>query len=122
MSTFPSPVTGTMVVSEIPLAQNGQAARPQTFQASLNGVIYLMTLNWNNASQCWTLDLSSSSGALLLGSIPLITGTDLIDQFSYLGIGGSLIVQTDNSPDAVPTFTNLGVNGHLYFITPPQFL
>jgi hypothetical protein len=55
--------------------------------------------------------------------MPLVTGSDLLEQFGYIPLGANTIftVMTtgpDKSPDTVPTFTNLGGEGHLYVSTP----
>lgn len=87
----------------------------QTFTVSLAGVSYQMTIRWCDPNQSWLLDISDSRSNPILQGIPLVTGSDLLGQFAYLGIGGRLIVQTDNNPQVVPTYTSLGVTGHLYF-------
>jgi hypothetical protein len=47
----------------------------------------------------------------------MITGTDLLNQYRYLGIAGSLVVQSSNDPSLVPNEKTLGTTGHLYFVT-----
>ncbi|VXB25340.1 conserved hypothetical protein [Burkholderia sp. 8Y] len=101
-----------MTAYEIPLS-----AKPQTFSIPLGGVTYKMTLRWNVPAEAWMLDVADASGSAMVGSIPLVTGVDLLGQYAYLGFAGQLVVQTDNDPAAVPTFDNLGTTGHLYFIT-----
>lgn len=101
------------VVSEIPLI-----AAPQSFSISLNGSIYSVRLAWNTVAASWTLDLADVNNVPILQGIPLVTGADLLEQYAYAGIGGSLYVQSDGDLTAVPTFTNLGSTGHLYFVTP----
>lgn len=93
-------------------------AKPQTLVVSLGGVVYNLTCRWNRVSQSWTLDIADSAANPLINGIPLITGADLLAQYAYKGIGGKLIVQSSDNPDAVPTFTNLGANGNLYFVSP----
>lgn len=100
-----------MAAFEIPLDPT-----PQTFTITLGGTEYRLTVKWNNVSACWVLDIASTLGETIIAGIPLVTGADLLEQYKYLGIKGQLIVQTDNSLDAVPTFDNLGINGHLYFV------
>lgn len=102
-----------MTAYEIPLSP-----KPQVFSISLGGVTYKMTLRWNEPASSWMLDIGDETGALLVGSVPLVTGADLLAQYAYLGFAGKLIVQTDHDPNAVPTYDNLGTTGHLYFITP----
>jgi hypothetical protein len=101
-----------MTVYEIPLI-----AAPQTLRVSLVGVLYDLTVYWCWPAQCWMFDLAiDSTGVYILRGAPLVTGVDLLAQFIYLGIGGALIVQTDNAPLAAPTFANLGQTAHFYFI------
>ena len=102
-----------MTVYEIPLSPT-----PQTFQISLAGTVYTLTLYWADPFG-WFLNIADASGNPILNGVPLVTGADLLAQYAYLGFGGSLIVQTSHDTDAVPTFTNLGINSHLYFVTEP---
>lgn len=91
---------------------------PQKFTITLGGVDYRVTQKWNVYSNCWVLDFADSSGTSLLSGVPVVTGTDLLEQFEYMDIGGQLIIQTDHDTDAVPTFANLGSTGHVYFVVP----
>lgn len=103
-----------MSTFEIPLDPS-----PQVFSIVLDGVAYVLTLIWRDFNMGgWVLDIADQTGAPIVGGLPLVTGADLLAQFAYLGIGGQLAVQTDHNPDAVPTFTNLGISSHLYFTTP----
>ncbi|WP_069705192.1 phage baseplate plug family protein [Burkholderia seminalis] len=98
---------------EIPLTPD-----PQTFTITLRGVIYQLTVQYRAAGGTgWILDVADASGNLLVSGIPLVTGTDLLGQFGYLGFGGSLWVQGAASPDDVPTFDDLGVGSHVFWVT-----
>lgn len=102
-------------VFEIPLA-----SVPQQVQVELVGISYVFTVTWCDPIQCWTMDIAlASSGAFLARGIPLVTGADLLAQLGYLGIPGQLIVQSDNDVLAQPTFDNLGITAHLYFVPFP---
>lgn len=96
-------------IFEVPL--NGQ---PQTLQITLSNVVYQLTVQWRNSCG-WVLDIASQTGVAIIHGIPLVTGADLLAQYRYLGIKGSLVVSTDASPDTVPTYANLGTASHLYF-------
>lgn len=96
---------------EIPLS-----ASPQTFSISLNKVDYNITLEWCDPSNAWKIDIADVNNVKILSGIPLVTGVDLLEPYAYLNFGGQLIVQTDHDTDAVPTFENLGANGHLYWV------
>lgn len=100
-----------MQIFEIPL--NPQA---QSFLIPLAGTTYSLRLYWNTPASCWGLDIADASAAPLVRGIPLVTGVDLLAQYAYLNFPGALICQTDHDPDAVPTFTNLGLTSHLYFV------
>lgn len=103
-----------MATYEIPLSP-----APQTFSILLAGVSYQLTVRYVDAPEGgWLLDIADQAGNVILCGAPLVTGHDLLHQYAYLGIGGQLIVQTDADHDAVPTFGNLGVESHLYFVTP----
>lgn len=77
-----------------------------------------MTIKWNPPAACWVADLSDENGNAIISGVALVTGADLLEQFGYLRFGGQLVVQTDHDTDAVPTFTNLGTEGHFYFLSP----
>ena len=96
-----------MSVSEIPLAPDSQ-----NFNITLAGVDYQMRVVWRGA--CWFLDLMDSTGTLMIGGIPLITGADLLAQYHYLNLGFSLYVVCDDPASENPTQFDLGFNSHLY--------
>jgi hypothetical protein len=100
-----------MSVFEIPLSP-----APQTFSISLSGVDYQLTVRWNVVAAAWTLDVADTAGEPIVVGIPIVTGVDLLEQYAYLNLGGKLIAQSDNTPDAVPTFANLGAGGRLYWV------
>lgn len=102
----------TAFVFEIPLNP-----RAQTFIISLAGVEYRLTIVWNAASATWVMDIADAAAKALIQGIPLVTGSNLIEQFDYLKLGGSLQSFTDYAPDSPPTYDNLGTAGHLYYVT-----
>ncbi|WP_175777639.1 phage baseplate plug family protein [Burkholderia anthina] len=98
---------------EIPLTPD-----PQTFTLTLSGIIYTMTVQYRAAGGTgWILDVADANGNPLVSGIPLVTGIDLLGQFAYLGFGGSLWVQGAADPDDVPTFDDLGVSSHVFWVT-----
>lgn len=98
-------------ISEIPLI-----ASPQSLNISLLGVQYGLLITWNPQSQVWLLDIADNQNNPLVQGIPMVTGTDLLGQYAYLGLGGSLFVYVDYNPDALPSFTDLGQQSNLYFV------
>jgi hypothetical protein len=105
-------VTLAVNILEIPLS-----SKAQVFTIDLNGVEYKLSIIWNSVCQSWILDVRNTDDTDVLLGIPLVTGRDLLEQFKHLNLGGNLLVQTDTDTDAVPTFNNLGTQGHLYYIT-----
>ncbi len=99
---------------EIPLSP-----MPQQLSIALAGVTYNLNVYWCDPAQCWMLDIADSTETPILTGIPIVTGADLLEPYAYLNFGGQLQVQTDQDTFAVPTYDNLGVNGHLYFVTTP---
>jgi hypothetical protein len=94
---------------EIPLTPT-----PQIFNFQLAGVELRLSWVWNPVAVCWVLDILDKLGAPLVTGIPVVTGVDLLGQFRHLGIAQAIVVQTDNNPNAVPTFSNLGITSHCY--------
>ena len=101
----------TITIYEIPLT-----AKPQKLQVTLGTTPYNLIVKWNTVFTTWVMDITYTSENAVLSGIPLITGADLLAQYSYLNFGGALYVQTDNNASAIPTYTNLGSNSHLYFV------
>ena len=91
----------------------------QTFQITLAGTVYTLTVHWNDMNDAWTLDIADANQNPLVSGIPVVTGVDLLAPYAYLNFGGQLIAQTTNDTDAVPTMANLGSTGNLYFVVAP---
>jgi hypothetical protein len=94
----------------IPNESNGPATR----QADIATIGHGEKINIQGG---WVVDINDRFGAQLVNGIPLVTGCDLLSQYRHLGFSGQLRVQTDDTPDDVPTFANLGEKSHLYWIT-----
>nr|WP_310616930.1 hypothetical protein [Pantoea cypripedii] len=95
---------------EIPLTPDNLS-----FSATVNSTIYQFTVIWRDS--LWFVDLADSAGELIVGSLPLVTGADLLEQYTYLGLGFSLIVLCDDPAQDYPTKTDLGLKSHLYAVT-----
>ena len=98
---------------EVPLSPQAQV-----FSIPLAGVTYRLTLQWRIGCG-WVMDVADQSGNAIVNGIPLVTGVDLLAPYPDKGFGGMLLVQTDGNVDAAPTYANLGVRSHLYFVTLP---
>lgn len=93
-------------------------AAPQKLSVRLNGVTYQFTVLYRNDEEGgWVLDIRSENDVDILLGVPLVTGLDLLAQYSYLNIGGELYVATDGDLLKPPAFEELGVTSFLYFYT-----
>lgn len=105
----------TAQILEIPLTPEAQ-----TFAITLGGQDLRLTVVWNDAGPYWCLSIADSKGVALLSSLPMVPGLDLLRQFyTVLNLPGYLVVQTDGISGAIPTYSQLGNSGHLYFLTTP---
>lgn len=86
-----------MTPYEIPLS-----SEPQTFAIALAEKTYQLTFTWNPSTASWVLDIADEQRLPIISGIPVITGLDLLAQYGYLGLGGSIVVQTDGSGSLVP--------------------
>jgi hypothetical protein len=100
------------IVFEIPLTPT-----PQKFGITLGGVDYILTVTWEAVPDGgWVLSIADSSNRPIINGIKMVTGANLLAGYEYLGLTGTLAVQTDHDTDALPTFDNLGLTSHLYFV------
>jgi len=97
-------------IVEIPLMPT-----PQKLTVLLGNVYYQLNVQYRDALEGgWYLDIADNTGVPIVQGIPFVTGVNLLEQYDYLGIDADLRVQTDNDPDKLPTFENLGITSHLY--------
>jgi len=113
-----------MDVFEIPLNPFNER-----FQIRISGIEYGIRTLWNVPADCWMIDIYDAADVPILTGTPLVTGADLLAQYAYLHIGNDLqpgstdvqlvVVTTaiGRSPDEIPTQTNLGTDGKLYYVT-----
>jgi hypothetical protein len=84
------------------------SAPGQAWQVAVNingsTSLFFVTLNYNEVGNFWEMTIEDSNQNLLLDSLPLVTGTNLLGQFAYLGIGSLYIVNA--SGVATPNYPN----------------
>lgn len=90
---------------------------PQRMVITLAGKPWNLNLYWNDICGKWIFDLADQNQVPVLSGIPVVAGVDMMGQFEYLGIGGSLVVQTDANPNEDPTQENFGTGSRLIFVT-----
>lgn len=95
----------------IPLTQ----APNQTFsvQLTVDGqpLTLNLTLSYSAMSGWWQLQIANAQGAVLVASVPLVTGVypaaNMLAQYGYLDIGSAYLLNTGNSPDDYPGVNDL---------------
>lgn len=102
-----------MAILEIPLSPASQI-----LSTTLNGVTYNLSVIWNVQASCWVLNIADTNQVPILSGIPLVTGANLLEQYAYMNFGGALYAITDSDLASPPTYSNLGITGHLIFVTP----
>lgn len=66
---------------------------------------------FNTAMNYWIMSITNSTtNALILDAIPLLTGVDLLGQYKYLGLGSSAIINKGNSTLDSPNSKTLGTD------------
>ena len=99
-----------MTYTELPLQPQNQS-----LSATIGDTIFKIKVIWRDG--CWYLDLSDSSDSLIAGSIPLVTGANLLAQYAHLSLGFSLFVICDADGQDYPTEDDLGIGSHLIIVT-----
>jgi len=64
------------------------------------------------------MDIADDVGNPIISAIPLVTTINLLEQYGYLNIGGKMIVTDLDGSGQPPTYTNLGTDCILTYVTP----
>jgi hypothetical protein len=110
------PTTEAAIVKE-KLYELPLIAQQQSLRISLGGVYYNISVEWNESSSNWNINLSDDNGLSILNSIPLLTCANILEQFDYLRLGGNLRITVDSDNTSNPTYNDLGQTSHVYFVT-----
>lgn len=65
-------------------------------------------LSYNTNNFCWFMTVSDSNKNVLVDSIALVCGINLLAAYSYLRIGSAYIVKIINSESDIPDDSSLG--------------
>lgn len=89
----------------------------QIFDIELAGRSLTIETKWNEECPAWELNIFDGvTAAPLILSLPIVTGVDLLSQFSHIGIDGSIIAYTDGDDYAPPTLDNLGIDSNVFYL------
>lgn len=98
----------------------------QTFEIALavagKTVRLNLTFRYNEMAGYWFMTIANQFKAVLLDSVPLLTGTwpaaNILAQYQYLGIGSCYLINIGNAPMDYPNNTNLGTDFILIWSDP----
>lgn len=100
-----------MAKFEIPLLSD-----PQSLTVTMVNIDYDLLVYWNSNSNNWNLSITDkNTKTVVINSIPLVTGVDLLAPFGYLNFSCQLIVENEDPLQSVPDRDNLGITTHLIF-------
>ena len=98
-----------MAYCKIPV--NCSANTTYSFKLSLKNnsvnLDFQITLNYSDMYKVWLMDIYESYRLLLTG-VPLVTGINLLGQFTYLDIGEAYILKEEATPLMHPDNDTLG--------------
>jgi hypothetical protein len=80
-----------------------------------------LTADYNEMALYWVLTVSDRLGNLLLSSIPLITGANVLGQYAYLAIGSMFVINASGVAMDSPDAENLGSDFLVLWDNTPAF-
>lgn len=96
----------------IPLTASPNQNFAVTLQVDGAPLTLNLNIRWSEMAGYWVMTIFNSAGALILDSLPLITGwypgANLLSQYNYLFIGSVFILNLGNSSSDYPGKTDLG--------------
>lgn len=94
---------------------------PKAFTVALSGRAYRMRVYYADVNLGgWFLDIADEQGNAMTNGIPLVAGTNLLEQYAYLDMRGKLFVVNDLAPGDMPGWESFPTNAHLVWIPDVQ--
>lgn len=107
----------SMVDQVVPLTPVMNQSMSITLSIDNKNVTLGLTFIYNTPGGYWYMSITDDSGNMLLDGVPLVTGdypaANILDQYSYLGIGSAYVVSTSANLDGIPSENNLGTDYYL---------
>jgi len=95
----------------IPLTQNPNQSFSVQLTVDGNPLTLGFFLSYSVMSGWWQLQVTSAQNAILIASLPLVTGyypsANILAQYGYLKIGSAYILNTGNASSDYPGAANL---------------
>ena len=87
----------------------------QTFEVDFESAIYTCRVAWNSRAEWWFIDILDADEVVLINGVPLLLGSNIIEQYN-LGIGGLSVINTEGTEEDA-TSENLGTTVLLIHLT-----
>lgn len=97
-----------MKVIEIPVSNKNQQ-----FDIQLGGGRYRIRLVYRQFCG-WVADMMDQAGTDIFTGVPLVSGTDILEPYRYMGFNGSLIFVCDETAGEL-SLSEFGRKNRLYF-------
>ncbi|HAT3808191.1 phage baseplate plug family protein [Morganella morganii] len=95
-------------ITEIPLSPQNQR-----FSIRLGGRNYRIRLVYRQFCG-WVADMMDQAGTDIFTGVPLVSGTDILEPYRYMGFNGSLIFVCDETAGEL-SLSEFGRKNRLYF-------
>jgi hypothetical protein len=92
----------------IPLTSDPDQTFISTISVDDKNLTLMFRLRYNTIASYWFLAIADSKGNVLIDSLPLFTGQNLLQQYRYLNIGSAYLVQNGKTYTENPSENNLG--------------
>jgi len=92
----------------IPLTSDPDQSLTCTVPVNGKNITLRFRVRYNTQAGYWWMTVSDKNGNILVDSLPLLTGQNLLEQYQNLGIGSAYLVNTGNTKLDSPDDTTLG--------------
>jgi len=100
-----------MAYKIIPLTTNPNQTFISTLPIDNKNIELKFYIRYNTEAEYWTMSITDvSTQTLLIDSLPLLTGFNLLEQYDYMGIGKAFIIKSGSPNTENPDDTNLGTD------------
>ena len=90
-----------------------------TEEVTIEGVLYVLTFNWNSRNKHWSLSISNRNGMLILAGIKIMNSIDVVGRYNRVALPNGIILPIFNNNDGSRRIEDgdLGVNVDLFYIS-----
>lgn len=71
-------------------------------------ITLVFTTRYNEIAGYWNVTVSDTNGLILINNLPMLPGQNILEQYSYLGIGSACVIPAHQMEDEYPNAENLG--------------